>query len=842
MKKYLNLFNFKYVRNLAFVLAFASLCGSELSTGTVIDVPFFINEEEIGSTRLLLDWQKDEFTFISNELIELTSKFLTDEGVQKLSEFLKEHCSFSGNICVKDEYFTTIFSPKDQSVRLDVDPHLIKSRSQKIRRANKRQYEKQGSQEIQPSALSGYLNVLAGHKFNHTYFLDYPYIKNETFGNFDWAINCKDWVLQGFAYYLGNKSNGLNRGNVVLTHDFIEKNIRFSLGDINMMGVGFQNSIPLVGASIHKNYRLSTDSIVGPISRHEIFLNVPSKVEVYVNGMLIKVLQLRSGPHLLEEFPLIDGSNNVQLKIYSPTGEERTVDLNYFYNAHLLQPGQIEYYVTLGWPTFHGKDRQAGFNRYGGDRVFSGFINFGLSNTTSVAAYLQTSFKDIFLGSEYIWSNNLFYTVFDIGMSSSAINTSDLTGRAAFAISGAQKKLITWRLFTEYVSKRFSFLGQKDANNSKRWVGAGSCSLHLTKRVILGFTSEYVNYRIGSDTYYGQVDLSTYINSYINLKSIGRYEQQNSGNKEWSIAFSADVSPRIKDIAFKTNFNSKQKMLIAEAVYSTSLSRNRSFAASLGYTKAPRSNSATGSVAYEGTRCNLNASHYLAKLSSVENDSTVNITNVNGGASIVFANNTVTLSRPIRDSFVIISPNKYLKRTNLLVNPTFDGDYTAKATYLLPAALPVRSYNSSIFQISTEEDVIGQSFASESFLVNSRYKTGSLISIGEPKSYIFEGLLKQNNGKAIENIGGLLISVDKQEKNIYPFFTDYKGKMQIIGVVAGEYEIALTDKMFISKRIKIKTQENDVNFIDIGEIILNRIDLKEERRKLIEQQSEVESD
>lgn len=54
------------------------------------------------------------------------------------------------------------------------------------------------------------------------------------------------------------------------------------------------------------------------------------KVEVFVDGILYQTMELPAGPHLLQNFPIIQGLNNVKLRITNPIGLVQTISLNSF--------------------------------------------------------------------------------------------------------------------------------------------------------------------------------------------------------------------------------------------------------------------------------------------------------------------------------------------------------------------------------------------------------------------------------------------------------------------------------------------------------------------------------
>lgn len=792
----------------------------------MMDVPVYLNGDEIGTSNVELFVGSGDFKIDPKDVEKQAGKLLSVEGLETLERLITASYMLGDKKEISSEKFHIWFEPKNQSIHVDVAPELLKIQTADVKKDSVHKHKKGATKDIPRSFASGYVNVFAGEKLNKTYFPNYKTSHHQTFGNVDAVFNLHDWVLQGFAYYVGKTSQGLNRGNVLLTHDFPDKKVRLSFGDINTMGVGYQNTIPITGVSLGKNYRLFTDSTVGPMSRYELFLNVPSKVEVYLDGMLIKIMELKAGPHSLQEFPLVDGMNNVQLKIYSPTGEVRTVDLNYFYSGEVLARGTSEYNVSLGWPSFNEKKREDGFNQYGQFPVFSMTYTIGVASNTSLASYMQATYNDFFTGWELVNLNRYFRSVWDFGISYIMGEQTDIRTRWGLFSTNKKGSIWNWKLALEYIGKEFGVLGQIQTRQHKRFTASGATSFRLNSAMSLGFVGEFALARKGKAPYYGQVDFSTYLGKYITLKTIGKYERFNSGHDSWTGAFSFDFVPRLKDLALRVNYNSRQKMLIADATYNKKLSNNRSFSASAGYNEAPDARTGTGSLIYEGVRGVLGGSNYLAKLSATNSNSTVNVTNFNIGTAFVFADNVYTIGKPIQDSFVIVAPNKYLKHAPLLVNPNYAGEYQARATYWLPAVLPLRAYRDAVVNISAEQELVTAALEGTSYQLRPSYKSGSVISLGEPPTYIVEGRFLTREGKLIEEVGGLLIN--DEDGKVYSFFTDFRGKFQMVGILPGTYTVKMALPGSEPFKVVIGAEDQEATYIDLKEVA---VPVKEAKKK-----------
>lgn len=211
-----------------------------------------------------------------------------------------------------------------------------------------------------------------------------------------------------------------------------------------------------------------------------------------------------------------------------------------------------------------------------------------------------------------------------------------------------------------------------------------------------------------------------------------------------------------------------------------------------------------------------NASHYLALLSAVQKKSTIKTTAINAGSSLVCADKTLAISKPIRDSFIIIAPNEYIKEQKLLINPT-SSDTVARASYLRPAVLPISSYKNTMLHITSDGSMAGQMFENESIKVSSTHKSGSVVKLGDAPTHILEGRFVDQDNQPIKLQGGLLIDYKSAKRPCYSFFTDERGRFQLIGVPDGEYGVKL---LHTQKEVPLIKVEGET-FLDLGDMILN---------------------
>ena len=776
----------------------------------------------VGDVPLFLDVDNDLVRLQDGPFRRAVFDYVTKEGMEKLASFLQHLGYVSENIPKGDENFKLYFSTEDQSLHFMVELSLLRKRYFNVLRP--RVFgSASGGKKILPTALSGYINLEGGIRNRHTFAITNRPQGIASFGNFNWNIHLKDTIFTGFGYFLSDNVLGINAANAVLTKEFREIGTKCSLGTINSLGISFQGSLPLVGFNLSKSSDLLTDATVGAMSRHDIFLNAPSEVRIIVNGVDVNRLDLPAGNHTLDNFPLAQGLNNVVLRIRGPTGEERDVDLSMFYSPGLLRVGDTEGNMTVGVPVYDIEKGAAGFYKYSGPIAVSAYLKGGISNTFTLGGYFQLLKQNYFTGLQGIYIVPHFKTVTELGMSSPFPGTPSFRTRVAIFQPDAWKFPITWNFAFEAAQKDFRYFGGGNSEENVRYVFSGSLGTYSYKRMSVNFLGQYGSYRDVDTKYSIQSTLSIRPKSWLSIRGILKWEESSVKAGGFEAAVNLDITPRYRDFGTKVFYNTEQKALTSAITYNKALPGRRSVSGNIGYNRAPKANQLEGKFHYEGTYATMHASQQLLKESADIVDSTAALTNANIATSLVFAGTKAAISRPIRESFVIISPNKYLRKSPVVVNPSGD-NYMAKATYWMPSVVPMHSYSSLDLSVVQEDGGYGGAFEDTSYAVTSLNNSGAVIEVGDVPKLIVEGTLFVS-GEETEGITGVLVSQEKVdgEHRSYRFFTDNEGVFQLVGVLPGTYTIKFAYKDYFDiENVVVGNEVDEFNYVYLGEFFVEK--------------------
>ena len=204
----------------------------------------------------------------------------------------------------------------------------------------------------------------------------------------DVAGRWQDWVFEGSGAYAlsGPDAGAWSRASTRLVRDWPTDAIRLSVGDVNSSSHASATSLALGGLALSRAFSLNPALPVQSEPGTALSLQQGAAVDVRVNGMLARTLQLGPGVYQLSEIPVFTGANAVELTVVEPGGKTRVLVFDYFYDATLLKSGVNEFEVALGAPVL---DAPTGRSYAAGQTLFSGWWRRGWTDALSAGVSLQ---------------------------------------------------------------------------------------------------------------------------------------------------------------------------------------------------------------------------------------------------------------------------------------------------------------------------------------------------------------------------------------------------------------------------------------------------------------------
>lgn len=810
-----------YVRKALYSLSYLILF-SRLLEGTAppvfIDVPIHINHVAHGMTLLEISEEQEQISV--TPIFAVLIPLLNQEG-QALIETYRPPTDWIPTLWHFGQKITIAFQKNMQVVNVTVDPHYLKQQDLSLQAKKKKRERKD---VVLPESFNWYSNFSLSEEVRSSFSSLSPSF-SQFFGSVNGCFNYRDWVLDGFLLVRVNTSgkqplrtSRFNRGNIFLTRDWAKKKFRFVLGDIYPRRISFQYSAPLFGLQILKNNAIfrSNDFNIGPIGQYQFFLNEPSQVDVYVNGIFVRALELAAGPHRLTDFPMADGLNTIDLKITDATSQVSWINLNQLYNPRLLAPGEVRYSISAGFPRFQSRSQRYSyaFNRLG----FSSLFEVGLSPSMGLGGYLQGSKESAFSGLRLLHLTPSFEMQSELG--GSYENTRSFGVRGRFTLARRRPRWIAWRFSADFLSRQFSYFERPNIT-PERFSVSGSISPLFSNKVRLILSGFYRFYQNPSPNAWAiNGSLAAKLYKSVTCGILASYKQVQSGRKYFEAVVSFRFAPS-HNPTLSSSYNTATKMYSANLNYYKKLSPLRSVKGEIGATKVRNKNTATGNIEYQGERGDLIFSNYLYQNSPLplpDRSNIFSITRLTARTALVYAGGTLAPSRPVSDSFAIIAPKPFLKRYPLLVDPLGKDMYLAKSSRLLPAVFTrLPSYTDREIVIGSDDLPIGYDLGQTSYCLRTRYKSGFKLSIGKGRYYYVEGVLNDQHQQPIRYKSGYIFTKENPEEKI-PFFTNAKGKFCIVNALPQEYQLALTGMEHRACRFFITGQEEEI--IDLGSLAI----------------------
>jgi len=118
-------------------------------------------------------------------------------------------------------------------------------------------------------------------------------------------------TVEGGARYSGGNDDPWERTNIIASKDFFDSAVRLSAGEITPRTRAFQGAQRMLGLGLHRSYSaIRPFQIVRPTGRSRFSIDEESKIDIYVNDILVETIDLPKGSYSLSDFPITSESND----------------------------------------------------------------------------------------------------------------------------------------------------------------------------------------------------------------------------------------------------------------------------------------------------------------------------------------------------------------------------------------------------------------------------------------------------------------------------------------------------------------------------------------------------
>jgi outer membrane usher protein len=650
---------------------------------------------------------------------------------------------------------------------------------------------------LEAASISGYLNLRAGQE----------YLNNGDRGPSGWqplvldvdgAFGFLNTVVEGVATYRDGTGvqpgagAGWSRGDVRLVHDFPENRLRVTAGDINYGLDGFQSFQRAGGITFGRDFGLQPYRSSAPIGSTTLLVDRRSTVDVTVNGQLVASLNLGPGQYNVRDFPFASGANDIALRVRDDVGRVQTINFPFVYDSTVLGAGEHDFQYAFGFtatPTWRGRSYDTsrpvgsmyhavgitdqftvGLNLQGGTTIQTGGVEARLATALGIFRLDAAGSRTQGLSNGY--GLRLTYRYVEPGGERSVGRSLEFSGT--------------------YRSPTFATLGIGAPNNPV----AADLGVRYGQRLIgplygsVGYS--YQRGRQGTpDSQEVDASLTTAIAKNVSAYLLASHSKPAFGKTQERIFLAVSWFPQ----------NSGHSLTVTEDTHAHDTQLQWHYApahtvdAFEGDAVVERNsaeNVLRGELDYTGYRFTAGVSQN----STIERSDlgmTQHRTALSFGTALAFADGHFGVSRPISDSFVIVTPHESLAHHRVEVNP-FGAVPDARTDFLGSAVLPdLVSYYRYQVLLAAADLPEGLDLGRDFYIVQPRYRSGSVIPAGTGATVLLETTLFDAAAQPMGLELGTITLDDVAGQPTIDFFTNRDGRLRVAGIHTGRITIRLAN-------------------------------------------------
>lgn len=606
----------------------------------------------------------------------------------------------------------------------------------------------------------------------------------------DGAVRAGGVVLESEAnWQAGARGADFQRRGTRFIYDDRDSLVRWASGDLQTLARGFQAAPEISGLSISRFYSLlDPQRIIRPRGNRSFRIERRSVVEVRVNGQLVRRLELDPGTFDLKDFPFTQGSNDVRLTITDDAGRTESFNFNTFLDQSQLAEGLSEFGLYAGVLAPLGRRGPV----YSSDMAFSGFYRRGISDQLTLGANAQADPNGWMGGVETVIAT----PIGSFGGFASASHVKDVGSGWASILTF--QRTITRRsggadalsLSFETRSRDFAPIGVGFPSNPYRYVAGASYNGAINDALYAGLDARYSR---GRDDEPHVASLRATggwrISPRLNLTGDVSYER--AGRQDRVGVFLSLVFRLDRASSLRSDYDSRNnRKRLTYQTYHGSGTGAYNFSADVEHSDLGVATTANG--IYYSNRAELGFSHF----GTFDRDlggSTGQRSSLRFGTSLAIADGSVSIGRPIQDSFAIVRAHPSLKGSDLFIDAN-GGFSTANSGAMGTALQPgLSSYSERNLLVTAPDAPIGTDLGEGSFRLLPAYRSGYRLTVGSDYMVSVVGRLLGANGEPITLVAGTAVEEAHPEREPVPLFTNAAGRFGATGLAPGRWRILLND-------------------------------------------------
>ncbi|XXD11761.1 fimbria/pilus outer membrane usher protein [Klebsiella sp. R445] len=198
-----------------------------------------------------------------------------------------------------------------------------------------------------------------------------------TFSNF--AVIRQNWSS-------GNaEQQGYIRYDTQWKYSDTERMLSYQAGDVVSDALTWSSSVRLGGLRFSRNFSVRPDLVTYPLLNLSGSAEVPSSVDLFINGYKASSTQINGGPYTLTNVPFISGAGEATVVTTDALGRQVTTSVPFYVSNTLLREGLSDFDFSIG----------ALRNNYGiknadyGAGAVSAIYRYGVSNWLTLSTHTE---------------------------------------------------------------------------------------------------------------------------------------------------------------------------------------------------------------------------------------------------------------------------------------------------------------------------------------------------------------------------------------------------------------------------------------------------------------------
>lgn len=708
----------------------------------------------------------DSMSVVAPRLVQLLEPILTPKAFAALKDRIGGSAEVSG-ATLKELGIGLAYDDARLTLAISVPVEM-----REVSRLSLREAFSNGGETIQPARVSGYINFRGAMDF-----------VEKGPGNsvlapvvgMDGAFRFGKVVLEaeGYASFRQNEP-GLRRIGTRLVYDDLTRTIRWSLGDVRTVARSFQSTPNVAGLSVTRLYSiLDPQREVRSSGTQSFSLFAPSVVETIVNGRIVERKQLQPGNYSLQDFPLADGSNQVQLRVEDPTGQRRLINFDLYYSRSLLAPGLTEFSAFAGvyaTPTARGI-------HYSNDWMASGFVRKGLSQKVTAGFNFQADSQAQQFGGEFLLGSSIGLVGFDLAVSHQrAVGT-------GYAASASIEKIITGNgensqslhLGAEHRSAKFATPGQLAGVEPLQWRITAGYTRNFGRDRYLTADVQYSRDRVvREDRVSARAELGVRLSSTLGGILAVQYDHGTLFD-----GFAARIGLRARfGLRSSAQVDADSRGAARASFQSSGGDGIGAWSTNADLTRDDAGSSLNANLYYIGNRFE-GGLNQMADYSS-DKGSLINArTSLRMSTAIAFADGTFAIGRPVSEGFLVARGHPSLGGEPVRIDPRGNSEM-ARSGPLGPAMLgSLSAYSNRTVVYDVNKIPAGYDLGQGNVHIYPKYRAGYNLTVGSDYHLLVVGTMLDRNGEPIPLLTGVATELAAPKRAGITFFTGKTGRFGI---------------------------------------------------------------